>query len=279
VVLAVLLILAALVILTLRAHRRAAAARLETEVLSKSDRAKSMLFANLSHEFRTPLNAVIGFSDVMRLRMFGPLGHARYAEYVDDIHASATHLLSLIEDVLTLSRYGASAEAALAQPVSLCDAVNDVRRMLAPEADAKHLVLSVEIKGEPMVLGSDKAIRQIIANLAGNAIKYTERGFVRISARPEQGGSDVVLTVSDSGVGIPREHLDRILRPFEQVDDVYARKQGGTGLGLSIVTAILERTGGTMRIESDVGQGTRVTVRLRAAQPVPAIVMEQARAA
>lgn len=262
---AVALILATLILLALRANRRANAARLETEVLVKSDRAKSMLFANLSHEFRTPLNAVIGFSDVMRLRMFGPLGHARYGEYVDDIHASATHLLALIEDVLSLSRYQSDDNVQLDQAVSLAAAVRDVRQMLAPEAAKKHISLMADIVGDHTVLCSDNGIRQIITNLAGNAIKYTERGFVRIAVEPAPRGPFVALTVLDSGVGIPREHLDRILKPFEQVDDVYARKQGGTGLGLSIVNTIVERAGGKLRIESELGMGTRVTVHLRRA--------------
>jgi signal transduction histidine kinase len=279
VVVAVALILATLGLFTLRAHRRAAAARLETEILAKSDKAKSMLFANLSHEFRTPLNAVIGFSDVMRLRMFGPLGHARYAEYVEDIHGSATHLLALIEDVLTLSRHEAEAEARLEQPVQLDAAVRDVQRMLTPAAAQKHLALLIDVTSDAVVLGSDEAIRQVVANLAGNAIKYTERGFVRISVEKTADANCVALVISDSGVGIAREHMDRILRPFEQVDDVYCRKQGGTGLGLSIVNTILARAGGKMQIDSEVGRGTRVTVHLRraAAQAVPA--REHARAA
>jgi signal transduction histidine kinase len=279
VVMAVILILAALILLTLRAHQTAAAAQLETQVLTKSDRAKSMLFANLSHEFRTPLNAVIGFSDVMRLRMFGPLGHDRYAEYVDDIHSSATHLLALIEDVLTLSRYEANDDERLDEAVSLTAAIRDVQRMLSPATEAKDVQLLVDISGDPVVCGSEKAIRQIIANLAGNAIKYTEHGFVRISAVSLPGCDKVALTVSDTGVGIPREHLDRILRPFEQVDDVYTRKQGGTGLGLSIVSAIMKRAGGSMRIESAVGEGTRVMLYLQSARKVEAAGAYRAEAA
>ncbi|MCC6921111.1 MAG: HAMP domain-containing histidine kinase [Alphaproteobacteria bacterium] len=265
VVAAVTLILTLLVLLAMREHRRAAAAQLATEVVVKSERAKSMLFANLSHEFRTPLNAVIGFADVMRLRMFGSLGHAKYAEYVDDIHASASHLLTLIEDVLMLSRYEANEAEQLDAPVSLGAAVDDVRRMLAQTAADKGLTLQTDIAGSPMVLASEKAIRQIVTNLVGNAIKYTERGTIRIGAGTSRLGKHVWMTVTDSGIGIPKEHLNRILSPFEQVDDVYARKQGGTGLGLSIVGTILARAGGKIRIESEPGVGTRVSVTLRRA--------------
>ena len=237
-----------------------------------------MLFANLSHEFRTPLNAVIGFSDVMRLRMFGPLGHERYAEYVDDIHASATHLLALIEDVLTLSRYEANEDARLDEPVSIVAAIRDVQRMLAPAAEKKGLSFLVDVSGDPVVLGSDKAIRQIVTNLADNAIKYTDRGVVRISAAPLPGGSTVALAVVDTGAGIAREQLDRILRPFDQVDDVYARKQRGTGPGLSIFSPVRSCAAATMPIESEAGEGTRVTVTLKCATTKPTAKQDRAQA-
>ncbi len=273
VVIAVGAILALLVAVTFRAHRKAATAALANQVLEKADRAKSLLFANLSHEFRTPLNAVIGFSDLMQRETFGPLGHRKYAEYIGDIHSSASHLLGLIEDVLILSRYEASDGITLNESVSLDEPVQDVVRMLAHQAAKKGLKLVMTPISAPDVLCSDKAIRQVAINLIGNAIKYTEAGEIRVSGGLNVREDGVELVVTDTGIGIPDEHIERVMRPFEQVDDVYARKQGGTGLGLSIVTSIVAHAGATMRIESRPGKGTRVTVTFRcaavAAQPVP----------
>lgn len=265
VVLAVAVILTLLAAMTFRAHRRAAAAALANQVLEKADRAKSLLFANLSHEFRTPLNAVIGFSDLMQRETFGPLGNPKYAEYIGDIHSSASHLLGLIEDVLILSRYEASEGVTLNDSVALPEVIEDVGRMLAQQAAKKGVALSIERMPPLDVMCTAKALRQIATNLIGNAIKYTERGQVRVSAGATADGMGVELIVTDTGIGIPEEHIERIMRPFEQVDDVYARRQGGTGLGLSIVTSILAHAGGRMRIESRPGKGTRVTVTLRRA--------------
>lgn len=263
VVIAVATILALLLALTYRARRRAAAAALANQVLEKADRAKSLLFANLSHEFRTPLNAVIGFSDLMQRETFGPLGHRKYAEYIGDIHSSASHLLGLIEDVLILSRYDAADGVTLNESVPLDAPVEDTVRMLTHQAAKKGLNLTMTPIDAPNVLCSDKAIRQIAINLIGNAIKYTERGEIRVSGRSTAEG--VELVVADTGIGIPEEHIVRVMRPFEQVDDVYARKQGGTGLGLSIVTSIVARAGASMRFDSRPGKGTRVIITFRRA--------------
>lgn len=265
VVLAVAAILVLLALVTFRAHRRAATAALANQVLEKSDRAKSLLFANLSHEFRTPLNAVIGFADLIKRELYGPVGHEKYAEYVRDIHSSASHLLGLIEDVLVLSRYDASEGMTLNDPVSLDHAIGDAVGMLEGQAARKGLRLIVGRMSGLKVLCSEKASRQIAINLIGNAIKYTESGSVRVSASAADDGNAVDLVIVDTGIGIPEAHLSRIVRPFEQVDDVYARKQGGTGLGLSIVTSIVAHAGGRLKLESAPGKGTRVTVTFRSA--------------
>lgn len=266
VVIAVALILTLLAAMAFRAHRRASAAALANQVLEKADRAKSLLFANLSHEFRTPLNAVIGFSDLMRLETFGPVGHAKYAEYIGDIHSSASHLLGLIEDVLVLSRYEAAEGVTLNDTVRLAAVADETCRMLEQQAAKKGLRIALEIPSALKIRCTDKALRQIVTNLVGNAIKYTERGLIRVSASTSADGQTVDMIVADTGIGIPDEHLDRITRPFEQVDDVYARKQGGTGLGLSIVSTIVGHAGGRMKLESRVGKGTRVTVTFRRAE-------------
>ncbi len=279
VVVAVGAILTLLAAMTFRAHRRAASAALANQVLEKADRAKSLLFANLSHEFRTPLNAVIGFSDLIQRETFGPVGHEKYAEYIGDIHSSATHLLGLIEDVLVLSRYDASEGVTLNDSVRLGDIVEDTTRMLQSQADKKGLTLIVDPMNGLNVLCTEKAARQIAINLIGNAIKYTECGHVRVSASSDASGREVEFVVADTGIGIPEQHLERITRPFEQVDDVYARKQGGTGLGLSIVTSIVAHSGGRMKLESRLGKGTRITVSFRSAEAVKIDPVPQQKAA
>lgn len=279
VVLAVAIVLTVLAAMTFRAYRRASSAALANQVLERADRAKSLLFANLSHEFRTPLNAVIGFSDLMQRETFGPLGHPKYAEYIGDIHSSASHLLGLIEDVLVLSRYEAAEGVTLNDSVNLQDVIDETCRMLDYQAAKKGLKLSADRMPPIQVLGTEKALRQVAINLIGNAIKYTERGAVHVSAAPTADGTGVDLIIADTGIGIPEEHMDRIMRPFEQVNDVYARRQGGTGLGLSIVTSILAHAGGSMRLESRPGRGTRVTVTLRRAATLPHGHLPQQKAA
>lgn len=222
---------------------------------------------------------MIGFSDLMQRETFGPLGNAKYAEYIGDIHSSASHLLGLIEDVLILSRYDATEGVTLNDRVAVEDVVDDACRMLKQQAAAKGLELTVRQAPGLEVMCSEKALRQITINLLGNAIKYTERGTVSVAATPSEDGAGVDLVVADTGIGIPEEHLERIMRPFEQVDDVYARKQGGTGLGLSIVTSIVAHAGGRMKLESRPGKGTRVTVTLRRAESAGDDAVVQRRAA
>jgi cell cycle sensor histidine kinase DivJ len=222
--------------------------------------AKSRFLANMSHELRTPLNAIIGFSDVMRQKMFGPLA-AKYAEYADLIHDSGLHLLDLIGDVLDMSKIEADKYTLSTEEFDLCDAVNDCVKLTRRAVEDAGLKFAQDLPGEVIdVLADRRAIKQMMLNLISNAIKFTaEGGLIAVSV--EAGEHDVTLRVRDTGQGISPEDLARLGRPFEQVGDAGSRAKG-TGLGLSLVRALAELHGGTMVIESAIGAGTSVTVRL-----------------
>jgi two-component system cell cycle sensor histidine kinase PleC len=256
------------------ARRMAELTRQQNEALSqarvrlaRSSQAKSEFLANISHELRTPLNAIIGFSDVMRAELFGAIGVPRYRAYVDDIHASALHLLGLINDVLDLSKVEAGQLTLDEEPLSIAETADAVMRLVAPQAAASGLKLESEIAADlPPVLADARRLRQILLNLLGNAIKFTPAGGrVRLQAgRRADGG--VRCLISDTGVGIAAADMDRILMPFGRGESSYVRSKEGTGLGLSVTKTLVERHDGRLTIDSAVGVGTTVCVDLPAAR-------------
>ena len=235
---------------------------------------KSAFLANMSHELRTPLNAIIGFSDIMRSRLHGDLGE-RYAAYAADIHASGEHLLSLINDLLDIAKIEAGRMQLSLEPVDTEDVAPQVMRLLKPRADEKGQTLTLSLGAAPaMMLADARAVTQILINLAGNAVKYTqEGGAIDIAIRAD--GADVVLQVTDNGPGISPEKQDRLFKPFERLDNSYLAGEAGTGLGLSLVRKLAALHGGDATIDSVPGRGTTVTVRL----PGAALPSESARAA
>jgi cell cycle sensor histidine kinase DivJ len=221
---------------------------------------KSRFLANMSHELRTPLNAVIGFSDVMRQGLFGQL-QPRYAEYADMIHDAGRHLLELINDVLDLSKIEAARYELNREPIDARDPVSAALRLTRLQADESRVSLRGLLPEAPLPAMADpRAIKQIVLNLVSNALKFTPAGgSVTVSANGY--GEDLEIVVSDTGVGIAEADLARIGRPYEQAGDA-AQKVRGTGLGLSLVQAFAELHGGAMSIESRLGEGTSVTVRM-----------------
>jgi signal transduction histidine kinase len=235
-------------------------ARIKAE---EASRAKSEFLATMSHELRTPLNAIIGFSDVQRREMFGPLGNPRYREYAADIHASGTHLLDLITSILDISKAEAGKlEVALVtlDPRSVLDAAVPLVR---GAADEKRIRLTVETPRVPITCRADpQALKQILLNLLSNAIKFTpEGGTVTMRLRALDDGSTEFM-LRDTGVGIESAELPRLMKPFEQASRGYSQRNGGTGLGLPLVDALVRLHGGTLVIDSIVGEGTTVTIRL-----------------
>jgi two-component system cell cycle sensor histidine kinase PleC len=242
-----------------RARDEALRQRYDAQAASQ---AKSAFLANMSHELRTPLNAVIGFSDMIRSEYLGPVGSQRYIDYARDIHDSGQHLLALINDILDISKIEAGRleiDPALVDAQEMIDSVVRLTRVRALE---KGHALETEVEaGCPKVFADARALKQILVNLIGNSIKFTpDRGKITVVAR--RAGSDVEFTVTDTGRGIPEEHLARIFEPFEQIDNRYDRMEGGTGLGLALVKGLVELHKGHFDIESEVGVGTTVRVRL-----------------
>ena len=240
----------------------------EKERAEAANRSKSQFLANMSHELRTPLNAIIGFSEILKNETFGPVGHERYRGYADDIHASGHHLLSLINDVLDMAKIEAGKYEPVLTTNAVDDLVHEVRRMIKGRVAEAGLILVVDLPPEPVYCDFDRrAIKQVLINLLANAIRFTDAGG-EIAIRVRSDDDGFTMQVEDTGSGIPPEHVDRLMKPFEQMSDMTRRGQEGTGLGLSLSKALVEAHGGTLSIDSAVGQGTEVTLWL---PPVPRI--------
>ncbi|WP_298744896.1 HAMP domain-containing sensor histidine kinase [uncultured Brevundimonas sp.] len=225
---------------------------------------KSRFLANMSHELRTPLNAVLGFSDIMRQRLFGPMPE-RYAAYVDNIHEAGGHLLELINDVLDVSKIEAERYVLTLERFDARELVSAAVALVRVTAEDKGVVLTAMLPAEPVEVSADKrAVKQIALNLLSNAVKFTPAGGA-VTVTVETVGPYLEIVVADTGVGIAPEDVRRLGRPFEQAGAIEQRRQG-TGLGLSLVRAFAELHGGRMSIESTLGEGTAVTVRLPVAQ-------------
>ncbi|MBL6937950.1 MAG: hypothetical protein ISS15_16325 [Alphaproteobacteria bacterium] len=239
----------------------------------KANRAKSEFLANMSHELRTPLNAIIGFSDILKKELFGAIGNEKYAEYIRDINDSGHHLLAIINDILDLAKAEAGKLSLQEDEIDLSRCLDDALRMCRGRATAAGVDLTFPGRGQSLyALVDERLIRQIVLNLLTNAIKFTrEGGKVTLTLSGAEDG--IYIRVADTGIGIAPEDIDRIIRPFEQVETVLSRTHGGTGLGLPLTAKLTELHGGTLTIESQVAQGTTVTVwlpaqRLRAAPVV-----------
>ncbi|MFL5239125.1 MAG: ATP-binding protein [Rhizomicrobium sp.] len=232
------------------------------DLAESASRAKSQFLANMSHELRTPLNAIIGFSEVMTHEMFGPLGGARYREYVGLIHESGGHLLELINGILDMSKIEAGKFEVSEELFDLPEVAAQAMRFVKLQADRKGLVLKTDIAADCAAIFADKrAIKQMLANLLSNAVKFSTRGGeVKLSAMRMDRGMQI--SVRDTGIGISPEDLKRLGRPFEQVDSAHTKKQEGTGLGLALVKALAALHGGEAVIESRLGHGTTVCLRL-----------------
>jgi len=226
-----------------------------------ANQAKSKFLANMSHELRTPLNAIIGFSEIMESAMFGPLGTEKYREYCCDIHQSGQYLLDVINDILDMSKIEAGRIRLDPEQIVLEPFLNDAMRVVSARANDKRLALMARI-GDGISLTADpRLLKQILLNLLSNAVKFTPEGG-RITIRARAAGDGASIAIADTGIGIPKEALTRLGRPFEQVESQLTKSHQGSGLGLAIAKSLTELHNGSMRIRSTPGRGTLVLLRL-----------------
>ncbi len=230
----------------------------------RANQAKTEFLATMSHEFRTPLNAILGFSDVLHQQVFGPIGAERYKQYAADIHKSGQHMLQLVNDILDLSAIEAGALEMHKKPLDVFSVIQDVGAVCREIASAKDIRVVLHVSdGLPNVLADERAAKQIIMNLVSNAVKYSAPGSeIEITASPHR--RTVQVCVSDMGEGIPRGKIDRILKPFVRGESNPHISHDGAGLGLSIVSVLVAKHDGELRIDSTVGEGTAVTVSFQA---------------
>ena len=226
-----------------------------------ASRAKSSFVATLSHQLRTPLSAIIGCAEIIAREVFGPLENERYRACVSDIHRSSLRLLQIVNEVFELSKAEAGKLELDETIFDLGETIRVVHRLLGARFCAAGLTVALDLPADlPLLRGDERKTRQVLLNLVVNAVTFTPRGgHIAIAARfdPAEG---LVMTISDSGIGIAPDDLDRVLEPFEQVPSACNRLQPGSGLGLPLVKAIIERHGGALGLTSDLGSGTRASV-------------------
>jgi signal transduction histidine kinase len=229
----------------------------------KANRSKSDFLANMSHELRTPLNAIIGFSDILAKEMFGEHSNPRYGEYGTDINNSGRHLLSIINEILDLAKAESGKLSLEEEEVDLLSCIEECLRTCRHSAEIGRVRLGPARQRDDIVLLADRRLLfQIVLNLMSNAVKFTpEGGEVEICVRADA-VEGIFITVTDSGIGIPPDNIERVMRPFEQVENTYARKHGGTGLGLPYAAKLAQLHGGSIRLESEVNLGTKAVLWL-----------------
>jgi PAS domain S-box-containing protein len=240
------------------------AAKESAEIASRS---KSDFLANISHELRTPLNAIIGFSEIMREELFGPLGSPQYREYIGDVFDSAQHLLNVINDILDIAKAEAGKLELIEDEVEIYSIVGAATRLIQERAQRGQVAIRIRLPpGLPTLDADERKLKQILLNLLTNAVKFTPpAGTIEVAGGLTDTG-DFLVTVTDSGIGIAAEDIATALAPFGQVDSKLARKYQGTGLGLPLSNAMVKLHGGELTIDSTVGEGTTVTVRLPASR-------------
>ena len=233
--------------------QRYAAERTRAE---EANRAKTEFLANMSHELKTPLNAIIGFSEIMNNELYGAIGDERYRGYASAIYDSGRQLAHLIDDILEMSKIEAGRVALNAEDLDLEGLVGECIRLIEPRARDAGVAVENLVVNPPIAVGDRRATKRILMNLLTNAVKFTPRGG-NIAIECESEPKTVTILVGDTGIGIPQDDLERILAPFEQVEQHSSRSHRGAGLGLAISKALSEMQGGALKIESTQGVGTK----------------------
>ena len=246
----------------IRAENSREEAIVARDAAERANRMKSMFLATMSHELRTPLNAIIGFSELMQRQLYGPLGDSRYREYSGLIQGAGRHLLSLINDVLDMSKIEAGRFELHRQAFDLREIIRDCVELMQERASEASVSLHEDIQAAPLSIDTDRrAIKQILLNLLSNAIKFTPAGG-RVTVRAFASSGSVILSMEDTGIGIPPDQVSRLGNPFVQVRNSAGSSHEGTGLGLALVRALTEIHDGKFRIESVLDHGTKVSVAI-----------------
>jgi two-component system cell cycle sensor histidine kinase PleC len=232
-----------------------------------ANQAKSKFLANMSHELRTPLNAIIGFSEIMESGMFGALGADKYHEYCRDIRHSGQFLLEVINDILDMSKIEAGRMKLDFEDIELDRILTEAMRVVSSRAEDKRVELSAEIAPSVFFKADRRALKQIALNLLSNAVKFTPEGG-RVTVGGRLSGGAITVAIRDTGIGIEKEALKKLGRPFEQVESQLTKSHQGSGLGLAIAKSLVELHGGAMRIRSAPDKGTLVVVRLPRVSPL-----------
>ncbi|MCC4244205.1 sensor histidine kinase [Stappia indica] len=220
---------------------------------------KSDFLAKISHEIRTPLNAIIGFSEVMMEERFGPVGNDRYKGYLRDIHNSGSHIMSLINDLLDLSKIEAGKLDLTFEAVSANDIIRECVALMQPQANRERVIIRASLPTSvPKIVADGRSVRQIVLNLLSNAIKFNQPGGQVIVSTALEDTGEVILRVRDTGMGMSHQDLAAAMEPFRQLHT--ARHGGGTGLGLPLTKALVEANRASFRIDSEVNHGTLVEV-------------------
>ena len=222
----------------------------------------------MSHELRTPLNAINGFSEIMLKEMFGPLGDERYTGYMKDILTSGQHLLELINDILDMSKIEAGKFQIQPEPTDASELVEQSIRIVRGRAEEKRLQLRADVSDLPEMDVDPRAFKQVMINLVSNAVKFTPEGG-RVTVHGFMSGLGVAFQIRDTGIGIAKDDLPRLGRPFEQIESQHSKSYQGSGLGLALSKSLVELHGGTLSIDSVLGEGTTVTVVIPISQDQP----------
>jgi len=233
------------------------------DAAEEANRSKTEFLANVSHELRTPLNAILGFSETMQMKTFGNIGNPQYEDYINYIHSSGIHLLSLINDILDLSRVESGQQKLTEKQLTVRPILDDVMGIVSryPKAENRHISLFVDDRISE-IKADERAFKQIMLNLLSNAVKFThDDGHIEVSVtlNPKK---EICIAVQDDGIGVPAEKISKLFTPFTQVENIFTRVHSGSGLGLSLVKRLVELHDGHVKMDSIEGKGTTVTVYL-----------------